>query len=253
MSIYTEPSRFSNGAHCPSCAQKMHTLAVETRSVGTIDIDVCVPCMVIWFDNAESAQLAPSAVVDLFKIVNACAGKPRLALATSLPCPRCHTRLGLTHDICKAGRISYHRCPAHGRLTPFFHFLKEKQFIRQLNPLEIKQLGVSVKQISCSGCGGAINLEKDTACSFCGAPIAVLDADAVKEAMAVWAAAEAERRNSTSAELAEVELRIATAHAMLADKRGQSLPDSLLVNAANADLVSACIGTLGGLFALLGD
>ena len=253
MSIYTESDRYHDGARCPSCAQTMQTIAVDSRSVGRIDIDVCVQCLVIWFDNAESAQLAPNAVVELFKIVNSCSDKPRLPLANVLPCPRCKVRLNLTHDICKAGRISYYRCPAHGRLTPFFHFLREKQFIRQLTPMEISQLRVEVKQIKCSGCGGAINLEKDTACSYCGAAIAVLDADAVSKAMEVWAAAAERRRNSSPAEISEATLRLAAAHAKLAEKESRSLPDALFGNAANADLVSTCIATLGGLFALLDD
>lgn len=231
----------------------MQTIAVESRSVGRIDIDVCVQCFVIWFDNAESAQLAPSAVVELFKIVNASSDKPRLPLATGLPCPRCRVRLNLTHDICKAGRISYYRCPTHGRLTPFYQFLKEKQFIRQLSATEIGQLRVDVKQIKCSGCGGAIDLEKDTACSYCGAAVAVLDADAVTKAMEVWAAAAERRRNSSPAEISEATLRLAAAHSKLSEKHSRSLPDALFGNTANADLVSTCISTLGGLFALLDD
>jgi hypothetical protein len=253
LSIYTQSDRFHDGAHCPSCAQKMQTIAVDSRSVGPIDIDVCVQCFVIWFDNAESAQLAPNAVVELFKIVNACSDKPRLPLGNVLPCPRCKGRLNLTHDICKAGRISYYRCPEHGRLTPFFHFLKEKQFIRQLTPVEIGKLRVEVKQIKCSGCGGAINLEKDTACSYCGAAIAVLDADAVSKAMGVWAAAAERRRNSSPEEVSEAAFRLAAAHSTLSQQQSQSMPHALFGNAANADLVSTCIATLGGLFALLDD
>lgn len=231
----------------------MQTIAVESRSVGQIDIDVCVQCFVIWFDHAESTQLAPSAVVELFKIVNTGSDKPRLPLAHALPCPRCKVKLKLTHDICKAGPISYYRCQAHGRLTPFYHFLREKQFIRQLTPREIGQLRVDVKQIKCSGCGGAIDLEKDTACSYCGAAIAVLDADAVSKAMEVWAAAAERRRNSSPEEMSEATLRLAAAHSRLSETQSRSLPDALFGNAANVDLVSTCIAALGGLFALLDD
>ncbi|PWF44703.1 hypothetical protein C7C56_019090 [Massilia glaciei] len=129
----------------------MQTIAVDSRLAGPIDIDVCVQCCVIWFDQSESAQLAPSAVVELFKIVNASTEKPRLPLSSALPCPRCKVQLKFTHDIFKAGRISYHRCQTHGRLTPFYQFLKEKQFIRQLTPMQISQLRADVRQIKCSG------------------------------------------------------------------------------------------------------
>ena len=231
----------------------MHTIAVDSRNTGQIDIDVCTQCSVIWFDHAESTQLAPSAVVELFKIVNAGSDKPRLPLASVLPCPRCKVRLKLTHDICKAGRITYHRCQTHGRLTPFYQFLTEKQFIRHLTPVEIGQLRVDVKHITCSGCGGAIHLEHDTACSYCGAAIAVLDADAVTKAMQVWSAAAERRRNSSPAEISEATLRLAAAHSKLAAQQSHSLPNGLLGNCSNPDLLSACIATLGGLFALLDD
>lgn len=250
MSIDTESRADHGGAHCPNCAEKMQTMSVDSSLRGQLDIDVCVPCFVIWLDHAESAQLAPSAVVELFKIVNSSSDKPRLPLAKTLPCPRCRSTLTLTHDICKAGRISYYRCPSHGRLTPFYQFLKEKHFIRQLTQREIGQLRVDVKQIKCSGCGGAINLEQDAACSYCGSAIAVLDADAVTKAMEIWAAAAEHRFHSTPAEISEAALRIAAAHSKLANKHERSLPDALFGNVANADLVSACIATLGGLFAL---
>ncbi len=228
----------------------MQSITVDTRSGAQIDIDVCVPCSVLWFDNAESAQLAPSAVVELFKIVNSTSETPRLPLASSLSCPRCRTKLSLTHDLCKAGRISYHRCPTHGRLTPFYQFLKEKQFIRLLTPREIGQLRVEVKQIKCSGCGGAIHLEKDTACSYCGSAIAVLDADAVSKAMEIWAAAAERRCSSSPEEVSEAAFRLAAAHTKLADKNNMSLPEVLFGNVTNADLLSTGIATLGGLFRL---
>ncbi|WP_146204554.1 hypothetical protein [Massilia glaciei] len=81
----------------------------------------------------------------------------------------------------------------------------------------------------------------------------MLDADAVTKAMEVWAAAAERRRHSSPAEISEATLRLASAHSKLADKRSHSLPDVLLGNAANADLVSVCIAALGGLFALLND
>lgn len=229
----------------------MQLLSVECRPSGHLDIDICVQCCVIWFDNTESTKLAPSAVVELFKIVNASADAPRLPLASALPCPRCRVKLNLTQDICKTGRISYYRCATHGRLTPFYQFLKEKQFIRQLTPIEIGRLRADVRQIKCSGCGGSIDLASDTACSYCGAAIAVLDADAVTNAMEVWATAAERRRNSSPAEISEATLQLAAAHEKIKQMENQSRRDAMLGNGSNADLVHVCIASLGGLFALL--
>ena len=68
----------------------------------------------------------------------------------------------LTHDICKSGPLSYYRCPQdNGRLTPFFQFLREKQFLRVLTAAELAS--VRVKQLQCSNCGAPIDLERSTA------------------------------------------------------------------------------------------
>jgi hypothetical protein len=90
-----------------------------------------------------------------------------------------------TSDLAKGGRFSYHRCPnGHGRAIAFTQFLREKNFIRTLQPPEIAALSVTVKQIRCSSCGGPVDLVSDTACTHCGSPISVLDDAAVERALA---------------------------------------------------------------------
>jgi len=161
---------------------------------GEIVLDICYHCHVIWFDQMESAALPPAGVMSLFRKLHQHDADSRLPLAERMNCVRCATPLNLAQDFVKAGRISYHRCPAgHGRLTSFMQFLREKQFIRNLSAPEIAQLKVSVKQVKCSGCGGPIDLAKDTSCGYCRAPIAVLDADAVEKALTKLSAAEAKR------------------------------------------------------------
>jgi hypothetical protein len=42
-----------------------------------LEVDLCFGCCLIWFDQGESAQLAPAAVIELFqqsrRIATACA------------------------------------------------------------------------------------------------------------------------------------------------------------------------------------
>jgi Transcription factor zinc-finger len=237
---------------CPSCSQQMQTLEVERYDLGKLNIDLCVQCYVIWFDHAESTQLSPGAVIELFKVVNAHSDKQRLPLAGILPCPRCTSHLNLTHDICKSGRLTYYRCPQHGRLTPFFQFLREKQFIRSLSPAELHHLRVQIKQVQCSGCGASVDLEQDTCCPYCGSPIAVLDADAVKKAIETWSQAEDRRRNRSPEAISQAMVRLAAAHPLVVQPEeapfsGNSFGDI----ESGVDLVHVGIGALGGIFSLL--
>jgi hypothetical protein len=96
----------------------------------------------------------------------------------------------------RASRITYYRCPdGHGRLSTFVQFLREKSFVRPLTAAEIEQLRVHVAQVRCSSCGGPVNVERDAQCSYCRAPISILDADAVKRTLAELDAAERKSRH----------------------------------------------------------
>src|SRR4051794_32915812 len=162
--------------HCPSCSEQMHSLELQRRAVGKLRIDLCFSCCLIWFDQNESAQLAPEAVIELFQQINSHRDTRRIQVSKTLPCPRCIQRLTLTHDVCKSGPLQYFRCPADGgRLTPFFQFLREKQFLRALTPTEAHRVRVEVKQLQCSNCGGPVDLEQSTSCAYCGSPISMID------------------------------------------------------------------------------
>ncbi|MBL8516323.1 MAG: zf-TFIIB domain-containing protein [Betaproteobacteria bacterium] len=179
---------------CPSCRQDMLVESIPREYSGEIVLDICYHCHVIWFDQFESAALPPAGVMALFRKLHQHDADARLPLAQRMTCSRCPAPLAEAQDFVKAGRITYHRCPAgHGRLTSFVQFLREKQFVRTLTAPEINQLKATVKQVKCSSCGGPIDLARDSACGYCRAPISVLDAEAVEKALAKLSAAEAKR------------------------------------------------------------
>jgi Zn-finger nucleic acid-binding protein len=184
---------------CPNCRSGMGRLSFTAHNAASVNIDVCWPCHMIWFDGYESTSLSSDSVVDFFKRIHeaqATGGSAnRNIIGLKLGCPRCSSALKHTNDLQKHGRFAYHRCvQGHGRASSFTQFLQEKNFIRSLNPVEIKSLSAKVKQIRCSSCGGPINLEKDTACSHCGSAISVLDHDAVEKALENYHA-KAQRKN----------------------------------------------------------
>lgn len=216
------------------------------QSHGEVIIDACWDCHAFWFDQYESTSLAPRAVIELFRLINEHRNKPARQLADSMACPHCRARLVLTQDLQRTNRITYHRCPnGHGRLTTFFQFLREKQFVRSLSQLEIESLRASVKQVRCSGCGATVDLARDAACSYCRSPIAVLDAEAVEKALAALNEADRRRTSPNRKELeAAFESLIAT-HKDTSRKSGWSREISPMQSTpALIDLVAEGIGHL---------
>lgn len=169
---------------CPGCDLPMAVGSFEHRAQGRVQVDLCLDCRAIWFDEYESAQLAPAAILALFRIVQSARDRPARAIGTT-HCAACRHPLQLTHDIQHTTRFTYWRCAeGHGRFTPFLQFLREKEFVRDLTPAEVGRLSATVRQVRCTSCGAAVDIAHDAACAYCGAPLAILDADAVARALA---------------------------------------------------------------------
>jgi len=160
----------------------MTALTLDGHLGTKVDLDLCAPCQVIWFDHLESVRLAPGGVLRLFQII--AGGTPRspTPLALPLKCPRCELRLLLTHDRQRNTPFRYWRCAReHGRLTTFFDFLREKDFVRPLSPQQLAELRANVQMINCSNCGAPIDLSGAPACAHCGTPISMIDLKQIEE------------------------------------------------------------------------
>lgn len=237
---------------CPNCREAMQARELERQTQGSVQIDLCFPCGGLWFDHLESIQLAPSAVLELFKSINEHLRDPRQPLGRELSCPRCRGTLLLSQDLGKAGRFSYFRCPRNdGRFTPFLQFLREKQFVRNLTETEIRRLRTQIRQVSCSECGAPIDLEHDTQCRYCHAAVSFIDPDAVEKAVRMWSQAESRRREGPTPE--------AIGDALLRMPGGSKWGDGILLGGTSsplsggvtADLVSLGIRALGHLLSSL--
>jgi Zn-finger nucleic acid-binding protein len=176
---------------CPSCAAPMHRQSFARRPDGAVELDLCFACQSMWIDQYESSQLSPGGTIELFRLIHERDSHSARPVSDSAQCPLCVKRLILTHDIQRTNRFVYYRCPErHGRLITFYHFLREKQFVRSLSGAEIMRLQATVKTVRCSSCGAPVNVEKDAACAYCHAPLSILDADAVQRTLAELDAAD---------------------------------------------------------------
>jgi hypothetical protein len=157
-----------------------------------IDVDLCEPCQSLWFDVSEDLQLTPGATLSIFRSIGEHVRKPERLEGELVKCPRCNGRLRRTQDLQRATRFEYFRCPNnHGRLISFFDFLKQKDFIRPLTPLQINELRKNIQIVNCSNCGGPIDLAKTSACAHCGSPLSMLDMQQAERLIAQLQAADA--------------------------------------------------------------
>lgn len=176
-----------SGKHCTNCSAKMTLYSLPGHYNSTVDIDVCMNCNALWFDQYESMQLSPDGTVALFQLINERGGTATSAaskFSDGLRCVTCGEAMRLTQDRVRNTRFAYQACRhGHGRMTTFYNFLAEKQFVRELTKIERDRLAATVHQVRCSGCGAAVNLGKVDACEYCRAPVAVFDRDAAKKAI----------------------------------------------------------------------
>jgi Zn-finger nucleic acid-binding protein len=240
-------SAIATTTRCASCDQPMQSRTLARTSGGDLQIDLCHPCHAIWFDRNESLQLAPRAVIELFRDIHRHRDDARRPLAETSKCPHCRTALVLTRDVGKAGRFTYYRCPQdHGRLTPFSEFLREKQFVRALSPAELARVRAELKTVRCSGCGAAVDLERESKCGFCRAPIAILDPDAVERAVKMWSEAEARRVRPTREKLAEALLDMQAVESKARrDAKRWSVDEAIDTADLGGDLLQGAIEILG--------
>jgi phage FluMu protein Com len=219
----------------------MATLELDRKPSGKLTIDLCGACQAIWFDSFESAQLTPGATLDLFRAVHTALPEAPRPMSPQLQCPRCETLLALTHDLQHTTRLTYYRCRyGHGRFTPFFQFLREKNFVRPLDPRELERLKASVRTIRCSSCGAPVDIERSTVCRYCQAPIVALDPDAVEKALRELDAAERQRVTPDPDRIGDSIVALARLDREMADARRRNGAEI-----AGIDLVGIGLSALG--------
>ncbi len=189
---------------CPACGAAMTSLTLDGRMRTNVQIDLCTSCQVIWFDHLESVRLSPGATLEVFRIIGKDPQRSLSPIPDRVACPRCQLRLLLTHDRQRNTPFRYWRCARdHGRLTTFFDFLREKDFIRPLSTEQITELRANIQHVNCSGCGAPIDLAHASACSHCRAPLSMLDVRQI-ERMANQLRDADEKSKTTDSKLSEL-------------------------------------------------
>lgn len=220
---------------CPGCQAPMRAIELARAPHGQAVVDLCDTCHALWFDAFESVQLTPGGTLALFREVHGAAVPARRPLPQRMPCPRCKLALLDTHDLQRATRFRYWRCPrGHGRFTPFVQFLREKDFIRPLSAAEIERLRSHIRTIRCSGCGAPVDLARDMVCRYCSAPIEALDPSAIETTV--------QRLENAEHKRGEIDVdKLADALLMRYSRKGADDAYALTIESAGFDLIGTGI------------
>jgi hypothetical protein len=177
--VFDEAASTTHPTLCPSCSRAMRSVALDAHYGERVTIDLCGECHGFWFDGLEHLRLAPAATLSLFEIIDAERGE-RHALPDKQTCPRCRLSLRLTDDWQRNTSFRYWRCLAgDGRFMTFVDFLREKDFLRPLDPKQVADLRARMQAIKCSNCGATIDLNHDTVCGYCRTPLLMMDFEQV--------------------------------------------------------------------------
>ncbi len=163
---------------CAHCKAPMRKLGLAAHYHRTVEIDVCEPCSLIWFDDTESARLAGPGLADLVRIIHNAMQqeRPLQPLPQTLPCPICAQALKRVSNISRYGRTAQLECPAkHGSYQSFALFLAEKGYFRPFTWADIKQALASGKRLSCFNCGATVPSRPTEECEYCKSPVGLLD------------------------------------------------------------------------------
>lgn len=172
----------------------MTSHALPGHGGATVTIDSCPSCQAFWFDGHESLQLSPAAILTLFRLIGDGSAGPATQLGHLARCPLCRAQLIHTHDRQRNTPFEYLRCPhGHGRLTRFFDFLKEKDFVRPLSGAQVEELRQRLSTVNCSNCGAPVDLQSRSTCGHCGSALSMLDLSHAGDVITTLQQADAKR------------------------------------------------------------
>ena len=112
---------------CGNCRQPMQVIGLPGHYGRTVEIDVCAPCHLVWFDLTETARLSGPALLELIGTMARAQSLPHEPLHAHAGCARCGGGLKTVHNRSRWGRSLQLECRiGHGAYQSFAEFLQEK-------------------------------------------------------------------------------------------------------------------------------
>lgn len=183
---------------CGNCGAGLRRLVLDGHYGSAVEIDLCAPCHLLWFDTLESVRLTG---VSLLALIGEMAQAQRLAHRPlgATACPRCARPLEPVSNRSRFGATVQLECPErHGMAQTFGMWLAEKGLWRELTGPDraaLQRLPGASHGLHCLNCGGA--LEGTARCRWCETPAGVIDLARLAGALDVEGATEADPLHRT--------------------------------------------------------
>jgi len=153
----------------------MRVLQLPGHYGSAIEIDLCAPCHLVWFDVVESARLSGPGLLALIGEMAAAQSLAHQPLRRELGCPHCHGAVRTVHNRTRWGRSLQLEClQRHGAWQTFGEFLNEKGLLRPMSSADRARALQRPEGLHCVNCGGAVGAT-DTVCAWCRSVPAVVD------------------------------------------------------------------------------
>ncbi len=153
----------------------MRRLALDGHYGARVDIDLCAPCHLLWFDDTENVRLNGAALVALIGTMGRAQSLAHHVLGPAAGCARCGAALRAVHNQSRWGRSTQMACTQrHGVYVSFAQFLADKGLTRPLASADLAAVIAREGALACVGCGADV-AAGDERCRHCGALPALFD------------------------------------------------------------------------------
>jgi hypothetical protein len=140
-----------------------------------VEIDVCGPCHLVWFDPIESARLSGPGLLELIGVMAQAQSLAHRSLRQDVGCARCSQPARAVHNRTRWGRSLQLECPQHhGAWQTFGQFLGERGLLRPMSSADRARALARDGGLHCVSCGGALG-QTDAQCPWCDAAPALVD------------------------------------------------------------------------------
>ncbi|WP_280152996.1 hypothetical protein [Piscinibacter sp. XHJ-5] len=152
----------------------MRRLTLDGHYGQRVEIDLCAPCHLVWFDTVESVRLTGTGLLALLGEMTEAQRQAHHVLDPDARCPRCAGALKPIHNRSRWGPTLQLECRRrHGAYQTFAQFLSEKGLVRPLSSADRAAL-TRRGSLHCLNCGAAVG-PSDARCTYCDASPGMVD------------------------------------------------------------------------------
>ena len=109
----TTPAAAGIGPACRNCGTTLQRLSLAGHYGRQVEIDLCSPCHLVWFDGIEQAQLSGPGLLTLVGAMAAAHGVAHRTLQPGLRCLHCASAVHEVHNQTRWGKSLQLECPQH--------------------------------------------------------------------------------------------------------------------------------------------